>query len=88
MLIADVDTRVEEFMAYMHDFHDANGEWPSRNDYADFLGKENSRALPGVRAAINRGLVGYMSGDRLAPREVAIAEYEEWRAAQNTESTP
>ena len=75
-----VDERVEDFMTYMHDFYKANGEWPSRNDYADFLGLENSRALPGVRAAINRGLVGYMDGDRLAPRDVATAEYEAWMA--------
>lgn len=82
-----VETRVEDVMAYVRDFHEANDEWPTRTDYANFLGVE-SRALPGVRAAINRKLLGYLSDDRLAPREVVDADFEAWlaeHAAQNRE---
>lgn len=83
----DVETRVEDVMAYVHDFHDASGEWPTRKEYANFLGIE-SRALPGVRAAINRNLLGYLVGDRLAPRDVVDAEFEKWRAEHFQERKP
>jgi hypothetical protein len=61
---------VTKFVEYVHDFHEANDEWPTRGDYADFLGVSR-RNLRGVRGAINAGLICYLPGDRLGPPEAA-----------------
>lgn len=65
------EQRVEEIMRYVYDFHAANDEWPTRNDWADFLGRYDRQSLPGIRSAINRGVLRYGDGDRLVP----TAEY-------------
>lgn len=81
----DTEQYVEDVMKYVHDFHEANDEWPTRKEYAEFLGLENARAIPGVRAAINRKLIGYLwPHDRMAPRDVADAQYAAWAAEHNT----
>jgi hypothetical protein len=87
MSYLETERRVDEFVQYLWDFYDVNQEWPTRKDYANFIGYDQHRSLPGVRAAINRGMVCYEPGDHLVPRYIAERLQAE-RVAHSTGDRP
>lgn len=69
-------TAEETVVGYVLDYYKEHGKGPTRKEIAAHLGYSQSRNLPGVRAAINAGLIWYdgTPAGRLEPHDASFQE--------------